>query len=414
MSQYFIKDDYTENLNNLYYDDAPADDVIWQPDVYRYAVEYAKRRGIKNIVDIGSGNGDKLLDYKDEFSITFIDFGANLEIIKSKFKASKGKHSYINQDFEESFPELPTKIIKDAVVICSDVVEHIRNMDNLCKALVAYSKTARLLMVSTPERYRLYGFDQSGIPTNPCHVREWRMHELGAYFRDAGMKFQIGLTRTNDKTNQRATLCVISGKDFAEKKDADVAERLTPVSLRKFISKDEILTLLEVKGVKAPNFESNFVGLLNPYQNNYMLNHFLAAVISGKTYSVNKFKFLNQDAFYRSIGANIENIDRTLLQFLSSGIGEYPVAFTFLYDGDAKTNKQYDLLTLSAEHLYVHYLPEVLLGFNLLDINSETLARLPNYANTHNEAESHDGVRRSAKLLAGNIKRKVVQRGNNS
>jgi SAM-dependent methyltransferase len=225
MGKYFIKDNYVENLNNLYYDDAPADGVIWQPDVYRYAIDYAKKHGIKNIVDIGSGNGDKLFDHKDEFDITFIDFGANLNIIKDRFKASVRKHSYVDQNFEESFPDLPAKIIKDSVVICSDVIEHIRDMNNLCEALVAYSKAARLLIVSTPERYRLYGFDQSGIPTNPCHVREWRLHELEAYFANAGMNFQIGLTRTNDKTNQRATLCVISGKDFAYKKDADVAER---------------------------------------------------------------------------------------------------------------------------------------------------------------------------------------------
>lgn len=414
MGKYFIKDDYTENLNNAYYDDAPADGAIWQPDVYRYAVDYAKRHGIKNIVDIGSGNGDKLFDHKDEFNITFIDFGANLDIIKSRFKNSSGKHSYIDQDFEESFPALPSKAIKDAVVICSDVIEHIRDMNNLCQALVAYSKEARLLVISTPERYRLYGFDQSGIPANPCHVREWRLHELEAYFADAGMKFLIGLTRTNDKTHQRATQCIISGKDFAYKKDADVGERLTPAILRKFISKDEILTLLEAKGVEAPNLDSNMVGLLNPYPNNYMLNHFLAAVSSGKTYSISKFKFVNQDAFSKPIGANIENIDRTLLQFFSASVGEYPVAFTYLYDGDTQTDEQNSLLTLSAEHLYIHYLPEVLLGFSLLDVSSETLARLPNYASTKNEIESYLSIKRSAKLLAGNIKRKIIGNDKNN
>jgi hypothetical protein len=120
--------------------------------------------------------------------------------------------------------------------------------------------------------------------------------------------------------------------------------------------------LLEAKGVKAPEFESNMVGLLNPYTNNYMLNHLLAAIVSGKTYSVNKFKFVNQDAFYRSIGADLENMDRALLQYVGSSVGEYPVAFTFLYDGDTPAGGQNSSLTLSAEHLYVRYMPEVLLG----------------------------------------------------
>lgn len=407
MGKYYVKDGYKENLKNLYYDDAPADGVIWQPDVYRYAVEYAKRHNIKNIVDIGSGNGDKMFDHKDEFDITFIDFGANLDIIKKRFKASGRTHSYIDQDFEKSFPDLPAKVIKDAVVICSDVVEHIRDMTNLGNALVAYSKVARLLLISTPERYRLYGFDQNGIPANPCHVREWRMHELAAYFTNAGMKFHIGLTRTNDKTNQRATQCIISGKDFSHKKDADVAERLAPAILRKFISKDEIVTLLSVKGVEAPNFGDNFVGILNPYADNYMLNHFLAAVRAGETYSINKFKFVNQDAFYRSVGANIENIDRTLLQYIGSEVGSYPVAFTFLYDGEAVANGQADLPTLSVEHLHTSYMPEVLLGFDLLDMSSETLARLPNYVSNLGEI-GQAGIKRSARLLAGSIKRKLA------
>ena len=180
MGKYFIKDGYKENLNNLYYDDAPADDVIWQPDVYRYVVDYARRCGIKNIVDIGSGNGDKLIDYRDEFNITFIDFGANLDIIKGRFQSSKGAHTYIDQNFEENFPNIETRTIKNAVVICSDVIEHIRDMANLGDALARYSQLARLLVVSTPERLRHYGFDQNGIPSNPCHVREWRLHELAA------------------------------------------------------------------------------------------------------------------------------------------------------------------------------------------------------------------------------------------
>ncbi len=408
MSQYFIKDNYTENLNNLYYDDAPADGAVWQPDVYRYAAAYAKSHGIKNIIDIGSGNGDKLLAHRDELNITFIDFGTNLDTIKEKFRSSKAKHTYIDQNFEESFPELPAKVIKDAVVICSDVVEHIRDMDNLGKALTMYSNAARLLIISTPERYRLYGFDQSGIPANSCHVREWRMHELGDYFTNTGMKFQIGLTRTNDRTNQRATICIIAGKDFAYKTDTDVAERITPAVLRKFISKDEIVILLKVKGIKTPEFGENFVGLLNPYPGNYMLNHFLAAVMSEKTYSVNKFKFINQDAFYRSIGASIENIDRTLLQFFGSSVGMYPVSFTFLYDGNTRTDEQNKLITLSGEHLCVNYLLEVLLGFSLLEMESETLARLPDLTDTSNKYGHEDSIKGSVKLLADNIKRKVT------
>lgn len=407
MAKYFIKDNYKENLNNLYYNDAPADGVVWQPDVYRYAVAYAKRQGIKNIIDIGSGNGDKLLEYKDQFDITFIDFGANLDIIKSKFQSSSGKHSYIDQDFEESFPKLPTKIIKEAVVVCSDVIEHIRDMTSLGIALVTYSKQSRMLIISTPERRRLYGFDQNGIPTNPCHVREWRMHELSAYLKNEGMDFQIGLTRTNDSTNQRATLCVVSGRDFARVNDSDVSERITPLLLRKFISRDEIEILLKVKGVRVPDFGDNFVGLLNPYPNNYILNHFLRSVVAGETYSANKFKFINQDAFHGSAASDIECLDRTLLQYIGSTVGRYPIAFTLLYGGSTSTAEDDPLLTLSVEHLYTSYLLETLVGCSLWDVGPETLARVANGANL-SYINGQSGIKRSVELLAKSIKRKVA------
>jgi len=405
MSAYFIKNNYKENLKNLYYDDNPSDNVIWQPDVYRFAIEYAKKHKIKNIIDIGSGNGDKLLDYKDKFNITFIDYGANLEIIKQKFNNSKKRHLYLEQNFEESFPELPLKKIKDSVVICSDVIEHIRDMNNLCEALIKYSKLTRMLAVSTPDRERLYGFDHDGVPTNKCHVREWRIDELKDYFFSAGMEFLIGLTRTNDRHNLHSTLYVLSGKDFKNKKDLELANILDPNILTKVISKNELVRIFKKKKLEIPKFDDKFCGLYNPYAGNYMLNHFISAVSSGISYGVNKFKFIDQQSYYNSVGSS--NIDCSILQYIESSDGDYPISFTYLYEGDLTSRSFEDrLLTISAEQLAIHYLPEMILGFNLLDKDSVTLARLPNYTNLNNELTSHMTIKRSAKLLAGNVKRK--------
>lgn len=407
MGKYFIKDGYKENLDNLYYDDNPSDNITWQPDVYRYAIAYAKKHKIKNIIDIGSGNGDKLYDYRDEFNITFIDFGANLDIIKEKFSSSKGDHAYIDQDFEQSFPDLPMKTIKNSIIICSDVIEHIRDMKNLCTALVNYSKVTRMLVVSTPDRDRLYGYDHDGIPNNLCHVREWKLQELDAYFRSAGMDFLIGLTRSNDRQSRRSTLYVLSGKDFLNKKDKTVYKKYDPNILTKFITKDELIQLFKEKKIKAPKFEDGFCGLYNPYVGNYMVNHFIAAVASNSTYSVNKFKFINQETHENSLYS--PNIDCNLLQFLGSTGGDYPISFTFLYDGNTLSdNNDEKLLTVSAQQLATQYLPEMILSFNLLDKDAEQLARLPNYSNIQNELASHMGIKRSTRLLAGNIKRRVM------
>jgi 2-polyprenyl-3-methyl-5-hydroxy-6-metoxy-1,4-benzoquinol methylase len=411
MNKYFIKDGYRENLDNSYYSDNLSDNIIWQPDVYSYAIEYAKKHNIKNIIDIGSGNGDKLYKHRNAFDITFIDFGSNLETIKNKFKNSSRRHTYIEQDFEKSFPNISVKTIKNSIIICSDVIEHIRNMDHLCAALANYSKATRLLVVSTPDRERLYGFNQNGIPANLCHVREWRLDELEKYFSSVGMNFLIGLTRSNDKFNNRSTLYVISGSDFINKKDSYLSKNMDSTIQKKVITKDDLTDLFNKNNIKAPRFDDKFHGLYNPYSENFMLNHFIAAVSSGATYGVNKFKFINQDTLYNSVGST--NIDCSILQFFESTDGEYPLSFTFLYEGDLlSANLQEDLPTISAQHLAVHYLPEMIFGFKLLDKESDTIVHLPNFTNIQNELTSHMIIKRSARLLAGNIKRRILY-GNN-
>lgn len=408
MNKYFIKKGYRENLANLYYSDNPTDNVIWQPDVYEYALKYAKKHNIKNIIDIGSGNGDKLYEHRDNFDITFIDFGSNLDTIKNKFKNSSRRHAYIEQDFEKSFPSIPVKTIKNSIIICSDVIEHIRNMDYLTTALVKYSKLTRLLVISTPDRERLYGFNQNGIPTNLCHVREWRLEELENYFSSVGMNFLIGLTRSNDKHSNRSTIYLISGTDLIKTRNHSVlSKKIISTTQTKVTTKDDLLEIFKKNKIKPPKFDDKFHGLYNPYNDNFMLDHFIEAVSSGATYGVNKFKFINQDTLYKSVGST--NIDCLILQFVGSVDGEYPLYFTFLYEGDLSTANHAEYLpTISAQHLALHYLPEMIFGFGLIDWDSDILSRLPNLTNVKTELNSYLSIKRSARLLVGNIRRRIL------
>jgi hypothetical protein len=269
MNKYYIREGYEENLNNNYYDDSPEKGVIWQPDVYEYAVQYAKLHKIINIIDIGSGNGEKLLKYKDDFKITFIDFGSNLEVIKKKFNGSLQKHTYINQNFEEAFPKLSAELLIDSIVICSDVIEHIRNLDNLLKGLVELSKKTNLLMISTPERQRLYGYDHSGIPNNKCHVREWKIEELEKLFKHWGMVFSIGLTRTNNLTRQRATIIILSGKDLELKtlyKPSDKAQEPA-------LNIDKLAKQMPYVVDALKTSISETIAIINPLDNNLVIGH---------------------------------------------------------------------------------------------------------------------------------------------
>lgn len=387
MTNYGIRSGYTANLQNLYYNDEPDNGIIWQPDVYEYAIAFAREHKIPNIIDIGSGNGEKLERYKDEFTITFIDFGANLDTIRSKFKASRKKHRYVDQNFEKDFPKLEASLVQSAVVICSDVIEHIRDFACLTTALVDYSTQAKLLLISTPERYRMYGFDQSGPPLNKCHVREWRLEELEQYFESKGMRFSIGLTRTNDRANQRATICIVSGTAVASSpmEATDIVAK-RPGYLTKVVAASDLASYLDDQHIAHPKFPKTVLGLVNVLDGDYFLNHYLRALTSGSAYVVNHFKFVNSDAERRYYNAGVENIDRLLVQYVrttkhgDASAAPYPISFTFLHNASFKTPANRPLLTLAVEQLRVQYLPELILGFHRMKQKSETLTLMPDQA----------------------------------
>lgn len=209
MSDYAIKKGYKARLKNEYYDDFTGD-TVWQPDVYTAAIELARKSGSKTIIDIGSGNGLKLIPYKKEFNFIFVDFGPNLKVIEKN--VGKKGNQFIDQDFEKGFPVFKKDLLKESVVICSDVIEHMRNPDILTESLVKLSMDAPFIVVSTPDRLRTRGVEHFGPPQNQTHVREWSMEELDSYFRSKGMKNHLsGITRTNDYEQFRRTIIIVGG-----------------------------------------------------------------------------------------------------------------------------------------------------------------------------------------------------------
>lgn len=214
LTNYGIKHGYVPRLNNAYYDDFTGT-TIWQPDVYTALIKLARRRGIKTIIDIGSGNGEKLVPYKDEFKFIFVDFGTNLDVIKKNIGV-KG-NEFIDQDFEKGFPVFPKKVLQDAMVICSDVIEHMRDPEILAGALATFSHTAPFVLISTPDRPRTRGINHFGPPNNHTHVREWAVEELDSYFRSHGMDGHLaGITRSNDYEQAHRTIMILAGTFFSK------------------------------------------------------------------------------------------------------------------------------------------------------------------------------------------------------
>jgi SAM-dependent methyltransferase len=164
----------------------------WQPDVYLAARALARalpagRGGARRIIDVGCGNGAKLIalaaDCPDVATIG-IDRGANLARARARAPALAG-----------------------SVVINADVIEHLPDPHQLLAQLRAAHAHAELILLSTPERHLTRGLRDPGPPGNPAHIQEWTVRELGALLRAEGLAMHsLGLIRAHDHSDQVATI----------------------------------------------------------------------------------------------------------------------------------------------------------------------------------------------------------------
>lgn len=174
MKRYGIRSDYVHRSieEHGYYDDTQEEDG-WQNEVYVVARSLAKEGD--RILDIGTGSGFKLLKYFADFDTTGLDLNPTLKWLNNAYPDRKWDISDLS--------DLSVKYYD--VVICSDVIEHIPDPDDL----LAYLKSirSRVVILSTPEREIVRG-DHLGPPHNLAHFREWSIQELNDYL---GQHFDI-------------------------------------------------------------------------------------------------------------------------------------------------------------------------------------------------------------------------------
>ncbi|PIY71572.1 hypothetical protein COY87_05475 [Candidatus Roizmanbacteria bacterium CG_4_10_14_0_8_um_filter_33_9] len=221
---YCIIPEYKPNLKPTYFHDEETN-TVWQPDVYELAYTLAKRSGAKYIIDIGSGNGEKLIKLSKDFHIICIDHGANLEILKKNIP----KAQYIDINLENEKPVLDDAILLISVVICSDVIEHLIKPDILLYYLSKISYKSHYLLLSTPDRNKLYP-TSVGPPINSSHVREWTLEELEALIKEEGFnQYMIGHTVSNNFNNNKNTILLLSGRHISTniKKDLTITAIVT-------------------------------------------------------------------------------------------------------------------------------------------------------------------------------------------
>jgi glycosyltransferase involved in cell wall biosynthesis/SAM-dependent methyltransferase len=191
---YRLKTTYSSRIVPAYFEDTLTDSGAWQADVYRLAAQWAEKLHSRVLVDLGCGNGSKLIRYGQDFAIVGYDYGSNLDRAR-RYKAPDAHWI----PFDLNSEVVPAASFQDAVVICADVIEHLPDPAALIQTLKNASETAKCVLVSTPDRERVYKKDHDGPPVNPYHVREWSNAELEVWFLDEGLPVRwAGWTVSND------------------------------------------------------------------------------------------------------------------------------------------------------------------------------------------------------------------------
>ncbi len=207
---------YVSRERPEYFVDSPdvIGDVTWQPDVYAIAAAIARARGCRTIVDIGCGQARKLTSLHPEFRVIGVDYGENIAWCRRTYAFG----SWLESDLEQrELLPIPTALLADAVIVCSDVIEHLVDPRALLATLRTLLVHASYVVLTTPDRVRTYGTIHAGPPPNSAHTREWTTQELRRLCEIEGLPvLAAGHTRSNDMQPDLATVALVLRGAFSE------------------------------------------------------------------------------------------------------------------------------------------------------------------------------------------------------
>jgi len=170
MTNFFIKENYTSRNEYIHYNDQNEEDT-WQLEIYLHALGLMKKDSLQKVIDIGCGSGYKLVTYLGEYETIGLELDENLDFLNEKYPNKK----WMESDFN-------LKGLKTDVLICSDVIEHLVNPNEL----IDFIKNIdfEYLVLSTPDRDLVYPKGSEyldGPPRNKAHQREWNFDEFKEY-----------------------------------------------------------------------------------------------------------------------------------------------------------------------------------------------------------------------------------------
>lgn len=170
-TRYRISPHYVARNQYHHYDDSECEDE-WQLEIYLHALGLMITNEFTHIADVGCGSGYKLVKYFEGFSSVGYELPVNVDILKKRYPDKDWRVSDFTKKNE----------IKADVIVCSDVIEHLIEPDDLLNYLK--NQSFEYLIVSTPDRDLCYSDGDvylSGPPKNKAHQREWNFNEFRAY-----------------------------------------------------------------------------------------------------------------------------------------------------------------------------------------------------------------------------------------
>jgi glycosyltransferase involved in cell wall biosynthesis len=171
---YFLPKKYQSRSEPSYFADAPTE-IVHQPHVYEFAQALARRMEATRIVDLGAGNGLKVVPLNGEFDVFAYDFGENLDLLAQQLGSAR-----VDSIDLESPSDLKriAPVLDGSIVVFSDVVEHLVKPEIVLDFFAANLSRVLGIVISTPERRRARGPGDMGPPANPAHIREWEFEEF--------------------------------------------------------------------------------------------------------------------------------------------------------------------------------------------------------------------------------------------
>jgi hypothetical protein len=163
-----IKKGYHHAATAEAFDDTPNEDQ-WQRGVYELSASLAQKCNHPVIIDIGCGSAYKLINLLGKYDTIGIEVNPTYKWLVNKYPNRKWL----------LFNETNPATLHADLVICSDIIEHLPNPDDLMDFL--HKMSFQQLLISTPERNAIAGINDYGPPRNTAHYREWNADEFKKY-----------------------------------------------------------------------------------------------------------------------------------------------------------------------------------------------------------------------------------------